>query len=38
VYRHVRDAAPVPVYVAWSKTDPPVGFQGVVELLAALYS
>ncbi len=38
VYRHVRDAAPVPVYVAWSKTDPPAGTQGVVELLAALYS
>ncbi|WP_248763821.1 LysR family transcriptional regulator [Pseudarthrobacter sp. SSS035] len=38
VYRHVRDAAPVPVYVAWSKSDPPAGTQGVVELLAALYS
>ncbi|MGY4540961.1 DNA-binding transcriptional LysR family regulator [Arthrobacter sp. UYNi723] len=38
VYRHVRDAAPVPVYVAWSKTDPPAGTQAVVELLAALYS
>lgn len=38
VYRHVRDAAPVPVYVAWSKADSPLGAQGVVELLAALYS
>ncbi|MCU1518513.1 MAG: LysR family transcriptional regulator [Pseudarthrobacter sp.] len=38
VYRPVRDAAPVPVYAAWTKADPPAGVTGVVELLAGLYS
>lgn len=38
VYRPVRDAAPVPVYAAWSKSDPPAARQEVIELLAGLYS
>jgi DNA-binding transcriptional LysR family regulator len=38
VYRPVRDASPVPVYAAWSKTDPPAARQQVIELLAGLYS
>lgn len=38
VYRPVRDAPPVPVYVAWSKTDPPAARQEVIELLIGLYA
>jgi DNA-binding transcriptional LysR family regulator len=38
VYRPVRDAPPVPVYAAWSKTDPPVARKEVVELLIGLYT
>lgn len=38
VYRPIRDAPPVPVYAAWSRTDPPVASQRVVELLVGLYS
>lgn len=38
VYRHVRDAPPVPVYVAWAKADPPAARKEVVELLIGLYS
>ena len=38
VYRPVRDAAPVPVYAAWSKSDPPAARKEVIELLAGLYS
>jgi DNA-binding transcriptional LysR family regulator len=38
VYRPVRDASPVPVYAAWSKSDPPAARQNVIELLAGLYS
>jgi len=38
VYRLVRDAPPLPVYVAWSKTDPPPARKEVVELLASFYA
>jgi DNA-binding transcriptional LysR family regulator len=38
IYRPVRDAPPVPVYAAWSKTDPPAACREVVELLAGLYT
>lgn len=38
VYRPVRDAPTVPVYAAWSKTDPPVACKEVVELLVGLYA
>ncbi|WP_461164428.1 LysR family transcriptional regulator [Arthrobacter sp. R4-81] len=38
VYRPVRDAAPVPVYAAWSKADPPAARKEVIEILAGLYS
>jgi hypothetical protein len=38
VYRPVRDAPPVPVYVAWSRTDPPAARQEVIELLIGLYA
>ena len=37
VYRPVRDAAPIPVYVAWSRADPPRDRDAVVELLVDLY-
>jgi DNA-binding transcriptional LysR family regulator len=36
-YRAVRDATPVPVYAAWTKTDPPAMLQEVITLLANLY-
>ncbi len=36
-YRPVRDAAPVPVYAAWTKTDPPAALQDIIALLAGLY-
>jgi DNA-binding transcriptional LysR family regulator len=36
-YRVVRDAAPVPVYAAWTKTDPPAMLQDIITLLAGLY-
>lgn len=38
VYRPVRDAPPVPVYAAWSRTDPPSERKEVIELLAGLYT
>lgn len=38
VYRPIRDAPPVTVYAAWSRTDPPILSEKVVELLAGLYS
>lgn len=38
VYRPVRDAPPVPVYAAWSHTDPPQQRTDIVELLAGLYT
>jgi DNA-binding transcriptional LysR family regulator len=37
VYRTVRDAPPVPVYAAWSRTEPPGERKEVIELLAGLY-
>lgn len=37
-YRAVRDATPVPVYAAWTKTDPPAMLQDIITLLAGLYS
>jgi DNA-binding transcriptional LysR family regulator len=37
-YRPVRDAPPVPVYAAWSRSDPPAERKDVVELLAGLYT
>jgi DNA-binding transcriptional LysR family regulator len=37
VYRPVRDAPPVPVYIAWSRADPPAERKEVIELLAGLY-
>jgi DNA-binding transcriptional LysR family regulator len=37
VYRPVRDAPPVPVYVAWSRTEPPIEHTSVIELMAGLY-
>ena len=37
VYRAVRDAPPVPVYLAWSVPDAPRERQSVIDLLAALY-
>lgn len=36
-YRAVRDAAPVPVYAAWMRTDPPARLQDIITLLAGLY-
>jgi DNA-binding transcriptional LysR family regulator len=36
-YRVVRDATPVPVYAAWTKTDPPTMLQDIITLLAGLY-
>lgn len=36
-YRAVRDAAPVPVYAAWMKADPPARLQNIITLLAGLY-
>ena len=38
VYRAVRDAPPVPVYLAWSVGDAPRERQLVIDLLATLYS
>ena len=38
VYRPVRDAPPVPVYLAWSRTDPPRERTEVIGLLAGLYA
>jgi len=37
VYRPVRDAPPIPVYVAWSRADPPRDRDSVVDLLIDLY-
>jgi DNA-binding transcriptional LysR family regulator len=37
VYRPVRDAPPIPVYVAWSRADPPRDRDAVVALLIDLY-
>jgi DNA-binding transcriptional LysR family regulator len=37
VFRPVRDAPPVPVYVAWRRSDPPRDRDAVVELLIDLY-
>ena len=37
VYRPVRDAPPVPIYIAWSRADPPAEMKEVIELLAGLY-
>lgn len=37
VYRPVRDAPPVPVYLAWSKTDPPALQTEAAELIRSLY-
>jgi DNA-binding transcriptional LysR family regulator len=37
VYRPVRDASPIPVYVAWSRAEPPRDRDAVVELLIDLY-
>ena len=37
VYRPVRDASPIPVYVAWPRTDPPADRTAVIELLVDLY-
>jgi DNA-binding transcriptional LysR family regulator len=37
VYRPVRDAPPVPVYVAWSRKDPPRERERIVQLLTGLY-
>lgn len=36
-YRPIRDAAPVPVYAAWTRTDPPAILQDIIVLLAGLY-
>jgi DNA-binding transcriptional LysR family regulator len=36
-YRAVRDAPPVPIYIAWMRTDPPVNLHDVITLLVALY-
>jgi DNA-binding transcriptional LysR family regulator len=36
-YRAVRDAPPVPVYAAWTKSDPPAMLQDIITLLAGLY-
>jgi hypothetical protein len=38
VYRLVRDAPPVPAYLAWSKADPPQDRQKVIGLLRGLYT
>jgi DNA-binding transcriptional LysR family regulator len=38
VYRPVRDAPPVAVYLAWPRTDPPTERDAVIELLASLYA
>lgn len=38
VYRLVRDAPPVPVYLAWSKTDPPALQAEAAELIRSLYA
>jgi DNA-binding transcriptional LysR family regulator len=37
VYRPVRDGPPIPVYIAWSRTDPPRDRDAVVDLLVDLY-
>ena len=36
-YRAIRDSPPVPVYAAWTKTDPPPNLQDIINLLAGLY-
>lgn len=36
-YRAVRDAAPVPVYAAWVKSDQPPALQDIITLLLGLY-
>lgn len=38
VYRPVRDAPPVGVYLAWPRADPPPERAAVIELLASLYA
>lgn len=37
-YRPIRDAPPVAVYAAWSRSDPPSERTAVIELLAGLYA
>lgn len=37
IYRPVRDVSPVPVYAAWTRTDPPAARQEIITLLAGLY-
>jgi DNA-binding transcriptional LysR family regulator len=37
VYRPVRDGPPIPVYIAWSRADPPRDRDAVVDLLVDLY-
>ena len=37
VYRPVRDAPPIPVYLAWSRADPPRDRDAVADLLVDLY-
>jgi DNA-binding transcriptional LysR family regulator len=37
VYRPVRDATPIPVYLAWSRSDPPPERAAVIDLLVDLY-
>jgi len=36
-YRLLRDAPPIPVYLAWSRSDPPPERTAVLDLLADLY-
>lgn len=36
-YRAVRDAAPVPVYAAWMRSEPPPARQDIITLLLGLY-
>lgn len=36
-YRPVRDAPPVPIYAAWTRTDPPRMLQDILSLLKGLY-
>ena len=37
VYRPVRDASPIPVYIAWPRADPPRDRAAIVDLLIDLY-
>ncbi|UWP79115.1 hypothetical protein [Dactylosporangium fulvum] len=36
-YRRVRDAPPIPVWLAWWKGDPPAHLDDLVELIRATY-